>query len=170
MHHLEGSTQDSAAQVGLLDPEATSEAVNPGGDYTGVRDESALVLLVGDDLGELDLDVLGILGLSTEPAEGIGGIVESSALDEVTGGVREEDQTTAEDKTPGELDADGDTVGAGIVAVLSSVGNAGGEQETDGDAELVSGDKGATDLSGALDFQITLINGSLCFPSPRFRS
>lgn len=150
LHHLQRGSQDGTAQVGLLDPETASEAVNPGRPGTAVGDEGTLILLVGNDLRKLNLDILRVFGLSTESAESIGSIVESSALDKVTGRVWQEQQAATEDNTPGKLDTDGNTVGASIIAALGGVGNARGQQETDGDAELVTGNEGTADLSGAL--------------------
>lgn len=150
LHHLERCSQDGTAQVGLLDPEATGEAVNPAGDDAGLGNDGALVLLVGDNLSQLDLDVGRVLGLSTKSAESVGCAVETANLDEVTWGIWQEHQATSEDDTPEELDGDGDTVGSSIWAALGGVGHAGSEQETDGDAELVTSNEGTTNLSGAL--------------------
>jgi hypothetical protein len=56
------------------------------------------------------------------------------------------------DLRPEELDTDGDSVGSGIGSVLGGVDDTGCEEETDGDAELVAGDDGTSDLSGG-DFR-----------------
>ena len=61
LHHLHRSTEDSSAEVRLAIPEAALEAVGPAADKGCRRDDLALVLLVGDDLGDLRLDVLGVL-------------------------------------------------------------------------------------------------------------
>ena len=126
MHHLEGGAQDDTAEVRLLDPETASEAVHPAGEAATVGDNSTLILLVGDDFSKLNLDVFGVCGLSTKPAQGRGSLVESTTLDEVTWGVWQEEKATTQDETPGELDTDGDTVGATVSAILGGVGNARG--------------------------------------------
>lgn len=71
-------------------------------------------------------------------------------LDEVTGRVGEEEQTASEDQSPWELNSNGDTVGTGVVVVLGAVDNARGEQDTNGNAELVTSDESTTNLAGAL--------------------
>jgi hypothetical protein len=46
------------------------------------------------------------------------------------------------------LNGDRDTVRASVVTVLGGLVDAGGEEETDGDSELVAGDDGTTNLLG----------------------
>ena len=123
LHHLEWSSQDGTAQVRLLDPETTSKAVDPARDETRVRDERALILFVGNDFGQLDLDIFRIFGLPTKSAERIRSIVKSSTLNEVTRRVWQEEQATSKDKTPRELYANRDTVRASVGTVLSRVDN-----------------------------------------------
>jgi hypothetical protein len=50
------------------------------------------------------------------------------------------------------LNGNWDTVGASVTTVLGGVDNAVGEQDTDGNAELVSSNNGTTDLLGS-DFR-----------------
>lgn len=150
LHHLKRGTEDGAAQVGLLVPERTLEAVGPARDPARRWDDRALVLLVGNDLSELSLDVFGVLGLTTKAGEGSTSLLDAPTLDKVTWGVWEEEETTSEDQTPGELDTDGNAVSASVGAVLSSVGDASSEKQTDGDGELVTSDEGTTDLLWAL--------------------
>lgn len=150
LHHLHRSTEDSSAEVRLAIPEAALEAVGPAADERSRGDDLALVLLVGDDLGDLRLDILGVLGLTSDPGKGLDGVFDAATLDKVSGRVGEEEQTTSEDDGPRELEADGDLVGLHAVEVLGSVDDAGSEEETDGDAELVTGDEGTANLLGAL--------------------
>lgn len=150
LHHLEGSTENGLAQVGVGLKDGTAEAVGPRAEPSGRGNKLALVLLVGDDLSKLDLDVLGVLGLATKLGKGGGGIGESALLDEVSGGVGEQHETTTKDQSPGELNGDGDAVGASVGAVLGAVDDASSQEKTDGDAELVSGDESATNLLGRL--------------------
>lgn len=150
LHHLHRSTEDSSAEVRLAIPEAALEAVGPAADKRSRGDDLALVLLVGDDLGDLRLDVLGVLGLASDSGKGVDGVLNAATLDEVSGRVGEEEETTGEDDGPGELETDGDLVGLHAVEVLGSVDDTGSEEETDGDAELVTGDESTTNLLGAL--------------------
>lgn len=124
------------------------EAVGPSLKVGGLRDDLHLVLVVGNDLSELVLDVVGVNCLATNRSEGLGGALELALLDEETGRLRQEEETSREDDGPQELHGDGDTVGSGIITVLGGVDHAVGEQDTDGDAELVTGHEGTADLLG----------------------
>ena len=110
----------------------------------------ALILLIGDNLSKLDLNVLGLTRLTTETRQSIGGSLNVSSLDEVPRGVREEQEATAKNQTPGELDGDGNTVVASISSVLGGIDDNGSQHDTNGDTELVTGNQGATNLAGAL--------------------
>jgi hypothetical protein len=94
---------------------------------------------------------VGILGLATDTSQGVHGSGNVALLDEVTGRVGKEEQTTAENQSPGELNGNGNAVRAGVIAVLGGVNDDRGKQDTNGDAELVSGDEGTTDLARALE-------------------
>lgn len=161
LHHLHRSTEDSSAEVRLAIPEAALEAVGPAADKGCRRDDLALVLLVGDDLGDLRLDVLGVLRLASDLGKGVDGVFNAATLDEVSGRVGEEEETTGEDDGPGELETDGDLVGLHAVEVLGSVDDTGSEEETDGDAELVTGDESTTNLLGANLRHVQNDNGRL---------
>ena len=150
LHHLERGTQDGSAQVRAGLAETALEAVGPATEPGGVGDESTLVFLVGDNLGQFTLDVDGVLGLATDTSKSVHGSGDVALLDEVTGRVGEEEQTAAENQSPGELDGDGDAVGAGVGAALCGVDDNGGKHDTNGDAELVSSDERTTDLARAL--------------------
>jgi hypothetical protein len=149
LHHLHGGTEDGSAEVRLAVPERTLEAVGPRAEPRGGGDHLALVLLVGDDLGNLRLDVLGVLGLTTDARKSVNSLFDLATLDKVSGRVGEEEETTSKDDSPGELDTDGDLVRLHGVELLSSVDDAGGEEETDGDTELVTGDESTTNTLGA---------------------
>lgn len=148
LHHLEDYAEDSAADVGGALEDGAVEAVGPALEVGGLRDDLHLVLVVGDDLGELVLDVVGVNWLATNGCEGLGGELELALLDEETGRLGQEEETSREDDGPQELHGDGDTVRSGIIAVLGGVDNAVGEEDTDGDAELVTGHEGTADLLG----------------------
>lgn len=154
LHHLDGGTEDSAAKVGLGLPEAALEAVGPAAEPGGGGDQSTLVLLVGDNLSELALDVDGVLGLTTDASEGVDSAGNVTLLDEVARGVGEEHETTSEDEGPGELNGNGNAVSTSVITALGGVNDARGEQNTDGDAELVTSDESTTDLAGALIWRL----------------
>jgi len=149
LHHLHGSTEDSLAQVGVGLEDGAAEAVGPALVPAAGGDDGALVFLVGDDLGKLSLDVLAVLGLATQSGERLASLLDTAALDEVSRGVRKASDTATKDKTPGELDGNGNAVLAAVSAVLDSVVDAGGDEETKGDGELVTSNEGTTDFLGA---------------------
>lgn len=121
--HLQRGSEDGSAQVAAALPDGAAEAGEPGGPVPALGDDGELVLVVGDDLGELVLDELGLDGLAAEAGEGAGGPVEVALLDEVSRGLGEEAQTDAEDDGPQHLEADGDSVGAAVLSVLGGVVN-----------------------------------------------
>lgn len=149
LHHLHEDTHGSAAGVGGWRADLALEASCPRTEITGLGKDGHLVLVVGNDLSEFILDVFGINGLATNTGKSSGGLVELSLLDKVTGRVREDGKTTSEDNGPQELHGNRDTVRASILALLGSVDDAVGEQNTDGDAELVAGNDSTTDLLGS---------------------
>lgn len=149
LHHLEGDAEEGTAGVAVGLEDGTLEAHGPGTEVAGVGYDAGLVFVVGDDLGELVADVVGVDGLVAEPGEVGGGPLELSFLDEVTGRLWEEEETNGQDQGPGELKSDGDAVRAAVLAVLGAVVDARGKEKTDCDAELVSRDQGAADLAGS---------------------
>lgn len=150
LHHLKRSTKDGSAEVRLCFPEAALETVGPAAEPGGVGDESTLVFLIGNNLSQLGLDELGVGGLATNAAERRSSSVDSASLDKVSRRVGKEHKTTAKDNSPDELKTDGDAVGGLGLELLGAVDDTGGEEETDGDAELISGNEGTTDLARAL--------------------
>lgn len=151
LHHLQRGTQDCAADVGRLLEKGTLEAVCPAVEETSAGNDTALVLLVGDDLSKLVLDVLGLGWLTTESLKRSASIFESTLLDVVTWGVGKEEETTGEDDSPGELDTNGNAVRFGTALVLAGVDNAGSEKQTDGNTELVACYESTTNLLWALE-------------------
>jgi len=89
LHHLKRRAQDGSAKVRLGLPETALEAVGPATDEGRRGNERALIFLIGDNLGQLGFDVVGILGLTTKARECIGSPVEVAPLDEVAGRVGE---------------------------------------------------------------------------------
>jgi hypothetical protein len=76
LHHLHANTEERTAQVGVAAGEATLEAVGPATEVAGLRDDLQFVLVVGDDLSELVLDIVGLDGLVTNGSESGSGTVE----------------------------------------------------------------------------------------------
>lgn len=136
---MERGTQNGLAQVGVALPQAAFETVGPGAEPSGVGNKLALILLVGNNLSQLDLDVLRLGGLAAEARQGVGGPVKTTTLDIVTRGVGQKQQTTAKDGAPNKLETDGNAVGASVAKVFGAVDDARGEEETDRNAELVAG-------------------------------
>ena len=105
--------------------------------------------MVGNDFGEFLGDKLRVDWLTTNRCKSLSSLLMLALLDKVTRRLRQEGNATSEDESPQELDSHRDTVGTTVHAVLSSVDDNRSEEDTDGDAELVAGDEGATNLSGA---------------------
>lgn len=161
LHHLQRRAENGLAQVGVGLEDRAAEAVGPAVEPAAGRDESALVLLVGDDLCKLGLDELGVRGLASQAREGGTGLLDLAALDEETGRVGEEDQTDTEDDTEDKLDADRDAVRGRAGVALGAVVDAGRQEQTNGDAELVAGNERATNLARANLGHVQDDNGGL---------
>jgi len=146
LHHLQGSSENGSAQVAARLGQSTLEAVCPAAEIAVLRDDLHFVFVVGNDLGQFLLDHLRIAGLPPESRQNHGGAVEVAALDKVSWRFGEEEEAGREDQSPGQLDGDGNAVGAGVVAVLGAIVDTRGEKDTDGDAELVSGHDRTTNL------------------------
>lgn len=87
---------------------------------------------VGLDILEFLLDVRVVDGKGKEAGQRDGSIAVSVTLDEVTGRFWEDKHARYEDTGPDELDGDGDSVSAIVVAGLGTLVDDGGEEETDG--------------------------------------
>lgn len=149
LHHLEGGTEDGAADVGVGVEDVSAEAVDPAVEVARVGNDGHLVLVVGLDLVKLELDVLGVGSLATDAGESLTGSLLVVLADEETGGLGEEEETGSEDESPEHLQSNGDTVGARVGAVLGAIVHARGQHETDGDAELVARDDSTANLAGS---------------------
>ena len=149
LHHLKRGTEDGLAKVAVLLPERTLEAVGPTGNPASGGDHSTLVLLVGNNLRKLSLDVVRVARLATESGQGIASSLNVTTLDEVARRVGKEEETTSKDNTEDELDTDGDAVRGSAFDVLGTVVDARGQQETNGNAELVTSNESTSDLARA---------------------
>ena len=94
--------------------------------------------MVGDDLSQLILDIVGIDWLPADFGQSLGGSFELALLDKVSWRFGEDEEADGQYDSPKKLNSDWDTVRAGIVAVLSCVDHTVGQEDTDGDTELVS--------------------------------
>ena len=79
-----------------------------------------------------------------ETGESTGGILVALLLDEPSGRLGEEDHTDGEDETPNELETDGDLPRSPSGLVFGAVVDDPGDENTNGDRPLVTGDDGTT--------------------------
>ena len=105
-----------------------------------------LVLEGNADLAKFCLE-LGMVGREgDETGESTGGILVALLLDEPSRGLGEEDHPDGENKCPNELDRDGELPRSVSGFVLGGIVDDGGEEETDRDCPLITGDDGTTVL------------------------
>jgi len=102
--------------------------------------------MVGNNLSKLVLDVCRIDRLSTNASQSLGCLLKLALLYKVSWRFGEDGKTDGQDEGPEKLNTNGNAVGSGIVAVLSGVHNTIGEQDTNGDAELIASYDSATDF------------------------
>lgn len=105
--------------------------------------------MVGLDLGEFLNDSRVVDIEAAEAGKRLGSILVAVLLDEETGSLGQNDHSGDQNDGPGELNSDGDTVAAGIRAVLGAIVDNGSQQQADGDGQLVSTDNGTTDPLGS---------------------
>jgi hypothetical protein len=146
LHHLERSAQNCPAKVGGRVPETTLEAIEPGANIAMLWNNRHLVFIVSYDLGKLLLDVLGALRFTSETGQDMCRLLEAALLDKVARGFGQEKETDGKDDGPKHLNSDRNAVRSSIVSVLSTVVDARGKQDTDGDAELIARDESTSDL------------------------
>jgi hypothetical protein len=107
------------------------------------------ILVVRPHFRELRLNSRMVLGQSSNPAQGLGGLVVSVLLDEKAGRLGEDAHSAKEDEGVGELDGDGDAVGARVLALGCGVVDDGGEEETDRNGPLVGSYDGTANPLGS---------------------
>lgn len=149
---LEGLDEDTSERAEEVSSVVELEAVEvrAGG-------VSELNVEVGLDDRELGADN-GVVDISgVEAGEGLGSLLMVALLDEPTRGFGEDEEETAEDKGESELDTDGDTPRAGVLAALGAVGSERSAEKTDGDGPLVTGNNGTTDPTGG---SLGLVHGN----------
>lgn len=147
MHHLQRGTQDSTTKIAVRREDAASEAVPPADEVSALGNGLQLVFIVGDDFGKFLTDVLGVHRLATDTGQNLCSLFKPALLDEVTRRFRQHKQPATQDESPEHLKSNWDAVGAGVIAVLGTVVDAGSRHETNCDAELVSRDDGSTDFA-----------------------
>ncbi|KAG7698243.1 hypothetical protein KL915_001960 [Ogataea haglerorum] len=146
LHHLQGGSEDSLSEVRRRLSESSGETSSPGLPVSHGRNDALFVLVVGHDLGELLLDVVGVHRLASESGEHLGGPVELAPEDKVSWRFWEQEQSNSEDDGPEQLQRNRDSVGARVVSVLSAVVDTGRDEQSDGDEELVARNNGTSDF------------------------
>lgn len=147
LHHLQRSTQYSSSEIGGRVSERTRETSGPRVKVASGGDKLRLELVICHNLSELLLDVSRVLRLTSDSRQGSSGSVESSLLDEESRRVGKEEKTGTEDQGPSKLNCNGDSVRTSVSSVLGTVDDTRGEQESDGDGELVTRHNGTSNLS-----------------------
>lgn len=104
--------------------------------------------MVGLDFRNLVLDGRVISWKTTNATERLGSLVLASLFDEESRSLWQDQESCKEHQGPSELDGDGNTVAASVVAVGSGIVDNGGKEKTDGDGPLVGTDNGTTDPFG----------------------
>ena len=121
--------------------------MSPRVEVPGIWDEFGLVLEIGYYLRQLLLNICRILRLTTDATQCTSGSVYSTLLDVPPWRFGQQNQTRAENNRPEELNGDGDTIRSGIITILGRIDDAIGEENTDGDAELVTRYDGASNFT-----------------------
>ncbi len=96
--------------------------------------------------------------MTTKSSKGSRCLFEVSALDVVTWGIWESEETSSKNDSPSKLNGDWDTVLSGVVDVLCDVDEDRGEEDTDGNAELVTCDQGTTNSLWSLQKELACEN------------
>ncbi|KAH3674048.1 hypothetical protein OGATHE_002028 [Ogataea polymorpha] len=146
LHHLHGGSEDGLSEVRGWSSESSGETSCPGLPVARSWNDAPLVLVVGHDLGEFFLNVVGIDRLAPKSGEHLCSPVKLALEDVVSRRFWEQDESDSKNDGPDELQSNRDSVGAGVVSVLGAVVNTGREQQSDGDEELVTGNDGTSDF------------------------
>jgi hypothetical protein len=150
----DGTVVENEVDTGELLPsldEDTSEGTEEDfvvGDAEAV-DVGSLAQLLLVEVGNTDLVEFGLeLGMvrrkGDESGERMGSVVVALLLDEPSRRLGEEDHTDGENETPNELESDGELPRRMVGPVLGGIVDDTGEEKTDGDRPLVTGDDCAT--------------------------
>lgn len=105
-----------------------------------------LLLLL--DLIQFFHDAVVVLGDTIESGQGEAGLVDATTTVVKTRRLGEEEHTTTKGKSKDEGQAQGDTPLAGVVESFGTQIEEVGQEDTEGDEELVATDNGTTDVTG----------------------
>lgn len=109
------------------------------------------MIVAGLDLAELSLNSRVLNRKAANLSQRSSSLVVALGTDKVAGRLGEEDHASEEDKRPGKLHSNGDTVAAGVIAAARRVVHNSGQKEANCDGELVGTDNGTTNpLGGSL--------------------
>jgi len=97
LHHLHGNAEKGSSEITAAVEKGALETIGPRAEVAALGDHAHFVLVIGDDLGQFLLDVVRVTWLATESFQDVCGFGQVSFFDEVTGGVREVEQTGGED-------------------------------------------------------------------------
>ena len=142
------STQNCAAEVAVGVEERSPETIHPGASPATLGNELQLVLVVSNDFSQFLLDIFGFARLGSESSQSLGRLVDLAPLDEEARGFWEEHEATTENQGPQHLNSNGNTVRAGVLAILGCVRDTGSKKETDRNAKLIARDDSTTDSLG----------------------
>ena len=107
LHHLKRSAEDGSSQVGLGLEDGAGETGGPLSEPGGGGHQGLFVLGVGNDFGKFRLDVRRRLVLSSESGEDVSGTIQTTLLDEVSRGLREQEETDGEAEEIGSVQKPG---------------------------------------------------------------
>lgn len=135
-----GTSQSAEPHLAL----ATSEACGVTNGGVG-----PLEVVSGLDVSQLSTDE-GIVNVGgVEASEGLGSLLWLVGTDEPSWRLGKNEKTSGQDDSESKLDTDGDEKGSPVAALLGGVFNDGCDQETNGDAPLVTRDNSTSNPSGS---------------------
>ena len=147
LHHLHGSTEDGPSKIAAGLGKTAFETSGPTAPVSIGRHHLHLVFVIGDNFRQFVLDVVGRHRLAAQSRQTSRGLVELTLADEITGRFGKQEQAGSKDESPCHLDGDGNAVRAGVITILGGVVDARGQEDTNGDTELVARHDRATDLA-----------------------
>jgi hypothetical protein len=103
--------------------------------------------VIGDNFGQLMLDIVRVGWMTSDPSKSHRSSIDPALLNIPSGRFGQEEESDTEDQCPQELDSHWDSVGTSVHPILGGVDDTIGNQDTDGDTELVAGYDGTANLS-----------------------
>lgn len=110
LHHLQTDSTKCTSKIAGWAPETTVEAVRPRRKVSCLWYDAQLILVVGNDFRKLVLNVFRIDWLSSNIGKSASCIIKLAFLYEVTWRLWKQEEANAKDKSPEELDSDGNSV------------------------------------------------------------